>query len=248
MKTLSTNVYVGPNVYANFPVIRHVIDLGELEEWPTARLGDRFIDGLVAALPGLGEHTCSYDTAGGFMRRMREDEGTWLGHVLEHVILELQCTAGFHVSFGRTRSVEDQPGQYNVVFQYRDAEVGREASRLGIDLLHYLLPEDLRPDDAPDEDWDFGEVRDEFIRSAQNRALGPSTGSMVKAAEERDIPWIRLNRFSLVQFGHGRYQHRIQATTTGTTSNIAVELASDKEDTNALLRDLGLPVPDQRLV
>jgi cyanophycin synthetase len=92
------------------------------------------------------------------------------------------------------------------VFQYRDAEVGREASRLGIDLLHYLLPEDLRPDDAPDEDWDFGEVRDEFIRSAQNRALGPSTGSMVKAAEERDIPWIRLNRFSLVQFGHGRYQ------------------------------------------
>ena len=134
------------------------------------------------------------------------------------------------------------------MFQYRDAEVGREASRLGIDLLHYLLPEDLRPDDAPDEDWDFGEVRDEFIRSAQNRALGPSTGSMVKAAEERDIPWIRLNRFSLVQFGHGRYQQRIQATTTGTTSNIAVELASDKEDTNALLRDLGLPVPDQRLV
>jgi len=248
MKALSTNVYVGPNVYANFPVIRHVIDLGELEEWPTARLGDRFIDGLVAALPGLGDHTCSYDTAGGFLRRMREDEGTWLGHVLEHVILELQCTAGFHVSFGRTRSVEGQPGQYNMVFQYRDAEVGREASRLGIKLLHYLLPEDLKPEDAPAEDWNFGETRDEFIRSAQNRALGPSTGSMVKAAEERNIPWIRLNRFSLVQFGHGRYQRRIQATTTGTTSNIAVELASDKEETNALLRDLGLPVPDQRLV
>jgi len=248
MKVLSTNVYVGPNLYANFPVIRHVIDLGTLEDWPTARLGERFIDALVAALPGLGEHTCSYDTAGGFLRRMREDEGTWLGHVLEHVVLELQCVAGYPVSFGRTRSVPDEPGHYTVVFQYRDQEVGREASRLGLDLLHHLLPEDLQPEEAPAADWDFLEVRDEFIRYAQNRALGPSTGSLVRAAEERDIPWIRLNRYSLVQFGHGKYQRRIQATTTGNTSNIAVDLASDKEETNALLRDLGLPVPDQRLV
>jgi cyanophycin synthetase len=248
MKVLSTNVYVGPNVYANFPVIRHVIDLGALEDWPTARLGEEFIDSLVEALPGLGDHTCSYDETGGFLRRMREDDGTWLGHVLEHVILELQCIAGFHVSFGKTRSIEGQPGQYNVVFQYRDPEVGREASRLGMNLLQFLLPGGLKSEDAPDKDWDFAEVRDEFIRHAQNRALGPSTGSMVQAAEEREIPWIRLNRFSLVQFGHGRYQRRIQATTTGSTSNIAVELASDKEETNALLRDLGLPVPEQRLV
>ena len=248
MKVLATNVYVGPNRYANFPVIQYVIDLGPLEEWPTARLGPAFIDGLVAALPGLGEHTCSYDTAGGFLRRMREDEGTWLGHVLEHVTLELQCVAGFPVTFGRTRSIPDQPGHYTVVFQYRDQEVGREAGRLGLDLLHHLLPTELRPESTPGEDWDFQEARDEFIRYAQNRALGPSTASLVKAAEERDIPWIRLNRYSLVQFGHGKFQHRIQATTTGTTSNIAVDLASDKEETNALLRDLGLPVPEQRLV
>ena len=190
MKVLSTNVYVGPNVYASFPVIRHVIDLGVLEEWPTARLGEAFVDSLVEALPGLGDHTCSYDEAGGFLRRMREDEGTWLGHVLEHVILELQC-------IGKTRSVAGQPGQYNVVFQYRDPEVGREASRLALDLLHFLLPAELRPEGAPAADWDFAEVRDEFIRHAQNRALGPSTGSLVAAAEERGIPWIRLNRFSL---------------------------------------------------
>jgi len=248
MQVLSTNVYVGPNLYANFPVIRHVIDLGPLEEWPTARLGEEFVGGLLAALPGLGEHTCSYDTAGGFLRRMREDEGTWLGHVLEHVVLELQCVAGYPVSFGRTRSVSGIPGQYTVVYQYRDQEVGREASRLGLDLLHHLLPEDLKPEEAPARDWDFLEARDEYIRYAQNRALGPSTGSLVRAAEERDIPWIRLNRFSLVQFGHGKYQRRIQATTTGNTSNISVDLASDKEETNALLRDLGLPVPEQRLV
>jgi len=248
MKVISTNIYGGPNLYAGFPVIRHVVDLGPLEEWPTRRLGEGFIEALIEALPGLAEHTCSYDTAGGFIRRMREDEGTWLGHVLEHVILELQTIAGFHVSFGRTRSVPDQPGTYTVVFQYKDAEMGREASRLGIDLLGFLLPPELRPDGAPDDDWDFDEQRDRFIRYAQNRALGPSTGSLVDAAEERGVPWIRLNRYSLVQFGHGKYQHRIQATTTGNTSNIAVDLASDKEETNALLRDLGLPVPEQRLV
>ena len=140
MQVLSTNVYIGPNIYAHFPVIRHIIDLGPLEEWPTRKLGDGFIDSLLEALPGLQEHTCSYDTAGGFIRRMREDEGTWLGHVLEHVILELQCIAGLEVTFGRTRSVPDKPGQYTVVFQYKDPEVGRAASRLALELLHFLLP------------------------------------------------------------------------------------------------------------
>ena len=248
MKITSTNVYVGPNVYAHFPVIRHVIDLGELEEWPTGRLGADFVDPLLEALPGLHEHGCSYSEPGGFVRRLREDEGTWMGHVLEHVAIELQNIAGSPVTFGRTRSVEGEPGHYNMVFQYLDAEVGREACRLGMDLLLHLLPDQLRPKSAPSKDWDFPEARDSFIRYAQQRAFGPSTSSLVKAAEERDIPWIRLNRQSLVQFGYGRYQQRIQATTTGKTSNIAVELAADKEETNRILRDLGLPVPAQRLV
>jgi cyanophycin synthetase len=248
MKIVSTNIYVGPNVFAHFPVIRHVLDLGELEEWPTVRLGEDFIGPLLESLPGLHEHGCSYREPGGFVRRLREDEGTWLGHVMEHVALELQNVAGSDVTYGRTRSIDDMPGHYNMVFQYKDAEVGREASRLALDLIHSLLPESIRPDDAPDAEWDFAEERDNFIRYAQRRAFGPSTASLVKAAEERGIPWIRLNRQSLVQFGHGRLQHRIQATTTGRTSNIAVELASDKEETNSILRDLGLPVPKQRLV
>lgn len=248
MKIVSTNVYLGPNLYAHFPVIRHVLDLGELEDWPSARLGEAYIDALLENLPGLHEHGCSYREPGGFVRRLREDEGTWLGHVAEHLTLELQNVAGLEVSFGRTRSVEGQPGHYNMVYQYKDEEVGREACRLALALLHHLLPEELKPDDAPGADWDFPAERDAFIRFAQRRALGPSTASLVKAAEERNIPWLRLNRYSLVQFGHGRHQTRIQATTTGTTSNIAVELASDKEETNGILRDLGLPVPDQRLV
>ena len=106
MEFLDTSVYRGPNVYALFPVIRHSVDLKELEEWPTARLGDEFIDGLVGALPGLAEHGCSYREPGGLLRRMREDEGTWLGHVLEHVVLELQSIAGYDVTFGKTRSTD----------------------------------------------------------------------------------------------------------------------------------------------
>ena len=248
MKIESTNVYVGPNLFARFPVIRHILDLGELEHWPTGRLGEDFIAPLLKKLPGLHEHGCSYREPGGFVRRLREDEGTWLGHVMEHVAIELQNVAGSDVTFGRTRSIDGQPGFYNMVFQYKDAAVGREASALALSLLHSLLPDKLKPKDAPTKEWDFAEERDRFIRYAQRREFGPSTASLVKAAEDRNIPWLRLNRHSLVQFGHGRYQQRIQATTTGRTSNIAVELASDKEETNSILRDLGLPVPKQIVV
>ncbi len=248
MRIESTNVYVGPNLFARFPVIRHILDLGELEQWPTARLGEAFTGALLEILPGLHEHGCSYQEPGGFIRRLREGEGTWLGHVMEHVAIELQVIAGSDVTFGRTRSIDDRPGFYNMVFQYKDAAVGRQASKLALELIGYLLPAELRYDGAPGDDWNFAEKRDGFIRYAQRREFGPSTASLVRAAEARDIPWLRLNHYSLVQFGHGRYQQRIQATTTGRTSNIAVELASDKEETNGILRDLGLPVPQQIVV
>jgi len=248
MKIVSTNVYVGPNIFAHFRVIRHVIDLGELENWPTKKLGDAFMKPMLELLPGLHEHGCSYKEPGGFVRRLTDDEGTWLGHVMEHVAIELQNVAGSPVTYGRTRSIEGQPGHYNMVFEYKDEAVGLEASALSLKFIYSLLPKKLRPEGAPADDWDFAEERDRFIRYAQSRALGPSTASLVEAAEARDIPWQRLNRYSLVQFGHGRYQQRIQATTTGFTGNIAVELAGDKEETNGILHDLGLPVPQQRIV
>jgi cyanophycin synthetase len=248
MKIVSTNRYVGPNVYAHFPVIRHVLDLGVLEEWPTGKLGEDFIGPLLDFLPGLDQHGCSYGEPGGFVRRLREDGGTWLGHVMEHIIIELQIEAGLDVTFGKTRSIEGRPGHYNMVFEYTDEKVGFEAGRLALDLIHHLLPEKLRTSDSPKADWNFPDEREDFIRAAQRRAFGPSTASLVKAAEERDIPWLRLNEYSLVQFGHGRHQQRIQATTTSRTGNIAVELAGDKEETNQILEALGLPVPQQRLV
>jgi cyanophycin synthetase len=247
VKLLESSVYLGPSVYAHFPVIRLHLDLGALEEWPSMRLGRPFVDSLLAALPGLAEHGCSYDTPGGFVRRLTEDEGTWLGHVLEHCAIEMQNVAGAHVTFGKTRAA-GEPGHYYVVFQYEQAEVGLEAGRLALALLHSLLPDPLRPADALPPGFVFSAQRDEFIRFAQRRALGPSTAALVRSAEERDIPWLRLNHQSLVQFGHGRFQKRIQATITSQTHHIAVEIASDKEETNRILGDLGLPVPHQRLV
>ena len=247
MRILDKAVYVGPSLYAHFPVIRLDVDLGELEQWPSGRLGPGFTDALVAALPGLQEHTCSYGTRGGFIRRLTEDEGTWMGHILEHVAIELQNVAGEPVTFGKTRS-HGADGQYHVIYQYEQEDVGVEAGRLGAMLLHSLLPPELRPEGAVPEGFDFAAERDEFIRFAQRRALGPSTAALVRAAEERKIPWIRLNEQSMIQFGHGRFQQRIQATVTSRTPHIAVELASDKEETNRLLGNLGLPVPQQRLV
>lgn len=249
MKILSKNVYVGPNIYANFPVIRYQIDIGELENWPSVKLGQEFIEGLIAALPSLQSHGCSYREEGGFIRRLREDEGTWIGHIWEHVALELQTLAGAAVSFGRTRSM-DEPGCYNVVYQYQQRDVGLEAGALGMKLLTHLMPENVQKAINADieEDFDFADELNAFVRMAQRKEFGPSTGSLVSAAEDRDIPWLRLNKYSLVQFGHGKYQQRIQATITSETKHIAVEISCDKEDTHNLLNDLGLPVPQQSMV
>jgi len=247
MRILDRSVYVGPSLYARFPVIRLELELGELEAWPTGRLGSGFIEALAAALPGLAEHGCSYREPGGFFRRMREGEGTWLGHVLEHVAIELQNIAGEAVTFGKTRSA-GPAGVYTVVYEYAQRDEGIAAGELGLRLLSSLLPEAVRPKDSVPAGWSWPEARDQFIRFAQRRALGPSTMSLVRAAEARGIPWLRLNDQSLVQLGHGKFQQRIQATVTSRTPHIAVELASDKEETNKILAGLGLPVPKQELV
>ncbi len=249
MKITSTNVFVGPNVYANFPVIRHVIDLGELEFWPSMKLGEEFVGGLLEAVPTLHSHGCSYRTEGGFVRRLREDEGTWMGHIWEHVALELQDLAGSDVTFGKTRST-GEAGCYDVVYEYKQRDVGLAAGELAMKLLMHLLPVQVQEaiNYEAEEDFDFQDELRSFVRAAQRKEFGPSTGSLVKAAQERNIPWLRLNKYSLVQFGHGKYQQRIQATVTSQTKHIAVEISCDKEDTHNLLSDLGLPVPVQKMI
>ncbi len=246
MRFLDRRVYRGPSLYAHFPVMRVTLDLGALEDWPSAKIPG-FNDGLIAALPSLQAHTCSYGAEGGFLRRLREDGGTWLGHVFEHVAIELQQLTGAKVVFGKTRG-EGSKGRYHVVYEYEEERVGTAAGDLALKLLHHLLPADLRPKDTELEPgFDFKKELVDLIDYAQRRQLGPSTGSLVRAAEARDIPWMRLNDYSLIQLGHGKFQQRIQATVTSNTRHIAVEIASDKEETNRILGELGLPVPKQTL-
>jgi cyanophycin synthetase len=242
MKILETRVYRGPNLYALGPVIRLRVDLGELEEYPTLRLPG-FNERLLALIPTLQEHSCSYGEPGGFVRRLREDEGTWLGHVLEHVAIELQCLAGTPVTYGKTRSEGLPAGQYHVIYSFAEEAVGSAAGELGLAVIHHLLPPEREASDPGP--FDFAARLERLVRLAQRRAFGPSTGALVRAAEEREIPWMRLNDRSLVQLGHGKFQRRIQATITSETRHTAVEIASDKRLTNQILADLGLPVPRQ---
>lgn len=246
MRILERRTYLGPNLYAHFRVIRFLLDLGPLEEHPSARVPG-FVDALVRLLPGLHDHGCSYGEPGGFLRRLQDDGGTWMGHVLEHVAIEIQHAAGFPVTFGKTRDA-GRTGHYHVVFEYEDAWVGMAAGELALRLLHHLIPQDLHPDEPNDPAFDFKAELETLIREAQTRAFGPSTASLVRAAEARDVPWIRIGDASLVQFGHGFRQKRIWATVTSQTRNIAVEIASDKNLTNQMLADMGLPVPRQHTV
>lgn len=249
MKILSTNVYVGPNIYANFPVICHIIDIGVLEEWPSNKLGEAFVNNLILAIPSLATHRCSYDAPGGFIKRLRDDEGTWIGHIWEHVALEIQSLAGLDVSYGRTRS-NNQACQYNLVFEYKQKEVGLRAAELARNLLISILPNKIRDkvEYKVSDAFNFAESLIKFIKLAQSRNFGPSTQSIINAAIEHNIPYIRLNDASLIQLGHGKFQKRIQATITSETRHIAVELACDKGATTKLLESLGLPVPKQRII
>lgn len=246
MKILDTRVYRGPNYWLYKPAINLTVDLEELEEYPTNKLGD-FVERLLTFMPTLDDHHCSRGKPGGFVERLHE--GTWLGHVLEHITLELQSLAGTYVTQGKTRSTGEE-GCYYVVYQYGQEDVGIEAANVGLRLIRSLLPLEL-PSAMPAAeraDFNFVEEKEDLARLATRLAFGPSTASLVKAAEARDIPWLRLDQHSLVQFGHGKYQQRIQATVTSHTSHIGVEIAQDKELTNKLLEDVGLPVPRQRVV
>jgi cyanophycin synthetase len=246
MNVEERRIYRGPNLYAHFPVICLTVGLGPLEEYPSAKI-EGFVERLLGDLPSLAEHGCSYGSAGGFVRRLNEDGGTWMGHVLEHIAIELQRIAGAQVTFGKTRGT-GKHAEYRVVYSYDEERVGLAAAELAMEMIHQYIPEELRGGAKVRDDFEFQTELDSLITYAQRRQFGPSTAALVAAAEERDIPWLRLNDYSLVQMGHGRYQKRIQATITSETRHIAVDIASDKEETNKILSDLGLPVPRQLLV
>ena len=236
---VETRILRGPNYWAREPVIRQVVDLGTLEEFPSNKIPG-FVDALVEMLPTLEDHACSLGRRGGFITRLRE--GTWAGHVAEHIALEFQNLAGTDVRHGKTRG-SGEYGRYNVIFEYREEQVGIEAGRMAVALVNHLV--------APSDEafaFDLMAELEKLIRLAERLAFGPSTQALLDEAAGRDIPFIRLDRFSLVQLGQGVHQQRIRATMTSRTSGIAVDIASDKKLTNRLLDSAGLPVPRSEVV
>ena len=237
LRIVESRVYRGGNIWSYHPSIHLVVDLGVLEDYPTDTLPG-FTDRLVELLPGLENHTCSKGVKGGFIERLRE--GTWVGHVAEHVALQLQQEAGHDQRRGKTRMVKGSPGVYNVIYSYTNEEVGLAAGRLAVRLVNHLVQED--------PEFDFAAELETFLTRAERTAFGPSTGAILEEAVSRDIPFIRLNSGSLVQLGQGVHQQRIRATMTSKTGALAVDIAGDKDMTTKLLGSAGLPVPKQETV
>jgi len=231
LRILETRVYRGPNYWSYEKAVHLLVDLGSLEERPSNTLPG-LVDELLRLLPGVAQHTCSTGRRGGFAERLRE--GTWLGHVAEHVALQLQREAGGEQRRGKTRGA-GAPGRYHVIYGYGDDRVGVAAGHLAVRLLNHLV--------EAEPEFDFDAALERFLLDAERTAFGPSTQAIIDEASSRDIPFIRLNEYSLVQLGQGVHQQRIRATMTSRTSSLAVDIAGDKDLTTQLLAAAGLPVP-----
>ncbi|HEX7171342.1 MAG TPA: cyanophycin synthetase [Candidatus Limnocylindria bacterium] len=233
---VETRVYRGPNYWNYDPAIKLIVDLGVLEHFPSNTIPG-FVTALLEMLPGVGQHTCGTGRVGGFTDRLKE--GTWVGHVAEHIALQLQREAGTEVGRGKTRST-GEPGRYHVVYSYAEESVGLVAGRLAVRLVNHLV--------EAEDGFDFAAELEQLILLAERAAFGPSTQAILDEAGLRDIPSIRLNDQSLVQLGHGIHQQRIRATMTSKTGSLGVDIASDKKLTNRLLAATGVPVPRSEVV
>ncbi len=232
MQIIEIKILRGPNYWSvrRNKLIQLKLDLEDLEQKPTNEIPG-FRQRLENMFPTMIEHRCSESVRGGFF--MRIDEGTWMGHVIEHIALEMQTLAGMDTGFGRTRGTGKE-GEYYVVFSYMEEDAGVYAAKAAVRVAKALV-EDI-PYNLDDDIQQLREIR-------EDTRLGPSTGCIVEEAAKRGIPYIRLNKQSLVQLGYGIHQKRIRATIASTTSNIAVDIACDKEETKNLLGDAEIPVP-----
>lgn len=237
MKIREINAMRGPNYWSirRHKLIVMVLDLEEMEEKPSNVIVG-FSDRLKNKFPSMYSHRCSEGCEGGFF--MRVDEGTWMGHVIEHIALEIQTLAGMDTGFGRTRDYGEK-GVYNVVFSYLEENAGKYAAEAAVRICESLIS---------GEEYDMEPDIQKMRELRESERLGPSTGSIVEEAASRGIPWIRLNKYSLCQLGYGANQKRIQATVTSETSSIGVEIACDKEDTKFLLMQAEVEVPKGEII
>ena len=225
----------GPSIWTYPPVIEALVDIGELEDFPSNTLPG-FNERLAAWLPGLIEHRCSPGVRGGFLQRL--ETGTWPGHILEHVTLELQTLAGIPDGYGRAREAGPR-GVYKVIVSMPHEEVGRQSLLMARELVMAAI------EDRP---FDVAAAVEDLTDLVDSRCVGPSTQAIVKAAEARKIPHIRLNAGNLVQLGHGAAQRRIWTAETDRTSAIAEGISKDKDLTKQLLATCGIPVPEGQIV
>lgn len=225
----------GPNIWANFPVLEAWVDLGDFKDKSSEEIPG-FNERLMTWLPTMIEHRCSVGERGGFFQRLRR--GTYFAHILEHVSIELQTLAGHEVGFGRARETSED-GVYKVAVEYQEEEVARETLKVARELILAA---------AHGKDFNVSQEIERLKELVQDVGLGPSTKSIVNAAKARGIPWRRLNKGSLVQFGYGTQQRRILASETDRTTTIAEAIAQDKNLTRDLLSGIGVPVPEGRPV
>jgi cyanophycin synthetase len=237
MRINEINAMRGPNYWSiwRHKLIVMKLDLEDLEEKPTNVIPG-FGDRLEKMFPTMFSHRCSETFEGGFFYRVKE--GTWMGHVIEHIALEIQTLAGMDTGFGRTRTTGEK-GKYHVVFSYMEEKVGIYAAKAAVRIAQALVN---------GEEYDLEDDLQNMREIREDERLGPSTGSIVDEAVSRGIPYMRLNKHSLVMLGHGVNQTRIQATVSSTTSNIAVEIACDKEETKNLLDAASIPIPRGRII
>jgi len=231
MKILGIQVLRGPNIWSinRKKLIQMRLDLEELEQRPTNVI-DGFRERIEKLIPSLHTHRCSKGAPGGFLARV--EEGTWMGHVIEHIALEIQTIAGMDTGFGRTRQTKTE-GIYNVVFSYLEEKAGVYAAEASVKIAQALID---------NQEYDLESDIQKMRELREMERLGPSTGSIVDEAIARDIPWIRLNKSSLVQLGYGKNQVRFRATMTEKTNSIAVDIAGNKDETKRLLQDAAIPV------
>lgn len=220
----------GPNVYHHKPMLVMELDLEDLADTTTADRAD-FVERLLALLPGLSEHHCSKGRAGGFVERMLE--GTYFGHVVEHVAIELESMLGSGATHGKTRGA-GKPGVYNVAVRFKSEHGMAFLLRRAVELVERLLA---------GEDFDLDGALATYRAISADKDMGPSTAAIVRAAAKRGIPWRRLDDANLVQLGYGRHRRLIEAAVTDRTSLIAVDTVGDKARTKSVLHEAGIPVP-----
>ena len=235
IQILRMNYLRGPNIWTYRPIIEALIDLGEMEDHPSNKI-EGFNDRINAWLPGLVEHHCGVGHRGGFLTRLVG--GTWMGHIMEHVSIELQLLAGARAEFGKAREISKR-GVYKVVFRTEHEELGRES---------FLAARELVMSAANNKPYDIAATIERLKKIADLRCLGPSTACIVDAAVERKTPFIRLTEGNLVQLGYGSKQRRIWTAETDRTSAIAESISSDKDLTKRLLTQCGIPVPEGQIV